>query len=439
MVVEDAMRTPGSVSTAVARTPATRDRYVDLLRAASIVLVVFGHWLITVAVWDHGELDAHSVLTDVPLAQLLTWVFQVVPLFFAVGGVANMLALRSARHTGRGTGPYLGGRVMRLTVPVLPLAAVWLAAGPLLRAVGVDPAAVDRALHVTAQPIWFLAVYLVVVAAAPLLLAAHERVRWAVPIALAVLAGAGDVVSVAAPSVGWLNYVVVLAFAHQLGFFYSDGTAASWSRARLAMVATAAFAGLVALAAGPYPVSMVGVSGASRSNMSPPSVCIVVLAVWQCALALLARPALDSWVHHRRPWAAVVAVNGSVMTIFLWHLTATVLAVGIVLPLGFPTAPPGTPRWWLLRPLWLALLAVLLAGLVAVFGGVERRWRISAPVSVTMGAAAAVTAALAMVALADAGFGAPSALPAAVVLAVVAVLMHGAPFHGHWVRRSVPQ
>jgi len=433
MVLEDAMRTTRSISLAVDRTPASRDRYVDLLRAASIVLVVTGHWLITVAVWDHGELDAHSVLTDVPLAQPLTWLFQVVPLFFAVGGVANLLALRSARRTGSGTGPYLAGRVLRLTVPVLPLAAVWLVAGPVLRAAGVDGYAVDRAVHITAQPIWFLAVYLVVVAAAPLLVAAHERLRWAVPVALALLAVAGDVVSVVAPWAAWLNYVVVLAFAHQLGFFYGDGTAASWSSARLGVVAAGAFAALVALTAGPYPVSMVGVSGASRSNMSPPSVCIVVLAVWQCAVALLARPALGAWVHRRRPWAAVVAVNGSIMTVFLWHLTATVLAVGIALPLGFPVAAPGTLRWWLLRPLWLALLTVLLVGLVAAFGVVERRCRTAAATTATTGAVAAVTAALAMVVLADAGFGAPSALPAAFVLAAVAALVHGVP--RHWVGR----
>ena len=33
------------------RTPATRDRYVDFLRAFSIATVVIGHWFIAIIVW----------------------------------------------------------------------------------------------------------------------------------------------------------------------------------------------------------------------------------------------------------------------------------------------------------------------------------------------------------------------------------------------------
>ena len=35
----------------VASTPTTRDRVVDFLRAASIVAVVFGHWMIGIVWW----------------------------------------------------------------------------------------------------------------------------------------------------------------------------------------------------------------------------------------------------------------------------------------------------------------------------------------------------------------------------------------------------
>jgi hypothetical protein len=38
----------------VTGTPATRDRVVDFLRAASIVAVVFGHWMIGIVWWQDG-------------------------------------------------------------------------------------------------------------------------------------------------------------------------------------------------------------------------------------------------------------------------------------------------------------------------------------------------------------------------------------------------
>jgi peptidoglycan/LPS O-acetylase OafA/YrhL len=35
-------------------TPSTRDRYVDVLRAVSILAVVFGHWFIGIVWWQGG-------------------------------------------------------------------------------------------------------------------------------------------------------------------------------------------------------------------------------------------------------------------------------------------------------------------------------------------------------------------------------------------------
>ena len=39
-----------------ARTPETRNRYADFLRAASITVVVIGHWLIAAARVENGQL-----------------------------------------------------------------------------------------------------------------------------------------------------------------------------------------------------------------------------------------------------------------------------------------------------------------------------------------------------------------------------------------------
>ena len=41
-----------TVDELAARTPDTRDRYVDFLRAVSILAVVFGHWMIMIIWWQ---------------------------------------------------------------------------------------------------------------------------------------------------------------------------------------------------------------------------------------------------------------------------------------------------------------------------------------------------------------------------------------------------
>src|SRR3982751_3653150 len=80
---------------------ATRDRYVDALRVGSLVVVILGHWLMGV-VTAGGQIS--NALVASPALRLATWVLQVMPLFFLVGGVAHAHALASLDRRGV-TGP----------------------------------------------------------------------------------------------------------------------------------------------------------------------------------------------------------------------------------------------------------------------------------------------------------------------------------------------
>ena len=72
-----------------AATPPRRNRYVDLLRAVSILFVVIGHWLIATLYYVDGELEPGHLLETYPGMHWLTWIFQVMPIFFIVGGYSN--------------------------------------------------------------------------------------------------------------------------------------------------------------------------------------------------------------------------------------------------------------------------------------------------------------------------------------------------------------
>ncbi len=69
------------------------------------------------------------------------------------------------------------------------------------------------------------------------------------------------------------------------------------------------------------------------------------------------------------------------MTLYLWHLTAMIILIGLGLAfggVGFGVEPL-TGIWWASRPIWFAVLSVLTLGLVAVFGRFERPSRDERP------------------------------------------------------------
>src|SRR5206468_4023204 len=117
-----------------------------------------------------------------------------------------------------------------------------------------------------------------------------------------------------------LNGALVFLFAHQLGYFYGDGTLTRARRSAQWSLALSGLFGLVLLTnLGVYPRSMVAVRGEAVSNMFPTTACIAALAVFQAGVAMLLRPAVTAWLSRRRVWKTVVSANAVAMTIFLRH------------------------------------------------------------------------------------------------------------------------
>jgi fucose 4-O-acetylase-like acetyltransferase len=372
-----------SLQDLAAATPSTRDRYVDFLRALSIAVVVFGHWLVVIVYLRGWELSGASALDEVPAARVLTWVLQVMPLFFFVGGFSNLTSWRATKRKGGDYFTFVSSRVDRLMRPCAVFIGVWLAFAAGLNLIAPDLAGrLEPALAIIAKPLWFIAVYLIVIALAPAMLHLHERFGIRVPIAMAGAAAAVDVLRLTfdVPLVGYLNFAFVWLFAHQLGFFYADGSLTRRRPAQLVLAAVAGLAAMVVLTQlGPYSTSMVGVADGRVSNNDPPSICIVAHSLWLVAAAMLARPAATRWLRGARAWKAVIAANSIIMTVFLWHLTALLVGVLALYPLGFPQPEGGSPEWWLIRPVWLVLLTVLLVPFVVAFGRFERPRTAGAP------------------------------------------------------------
>jgi hypothetical protein len=359
-------------------TPDTRDRYVDLLRVMSLGVVVVGHWLMAVVlVGRDGAVSATNVLTIVPSLQPATWLLQVMPVFFFVGGFSHAVALASLRRRGAGYVEFVRSRSERLIRPTAVFIGVWLAVALVIEVTGHHRGVLALATGTVAQPLWFVGVYLGVVALAPVMLRLHRRTAGH-PYAVAALLAAGAVAVDAlrfagdVPYVGLLNVALVWLAVHQLGFVYADGTLPGRRRVAVAL-AVGGFVTVLALTTvGPYPVSMVGMPGEPISNMSPPTVALLAHAVWLIGLVLLVREPVSRWLRRPRVWRNVIAANGLAMTAFLWHLTALFAATALTVGLGLAQPAAGSLAWWLLRPLWILVLAALTLGLVSAFRRVDR-------------------------------------------------------------------
>ncbi len=374
------MRPPRRLAQALAQvveaTPASRDRYVDLLRALALTAVVLGHWLISVIEYDGDRrLTGHSALDSLPWAYPVTWLVQVMPVFFMVGGYANAASLTSHRRRGGDAVGWLQDRGARLVRPTTALLLVLAAAALLARLLGADPVQVRTAVWVASIPLWFLSAYLVVVVLTPVMYGLHQRLGPAVPVVLAGLVALGDVARFHGAAVlaagnflfGWLA-------VHQVGFLWRDGRLPTGPRMALALLLGGAAAVLLLTVVGPYPISMIDIAGERVRNASPPTLALLATATAQLGLIMLLREPAGRWLRRPRPWRTVVAANTVVLTIFLWHMSAVLLLVGALWWAHLlPTPPVGSAAWWLWRIPWLALLTIALTPLVVIFGPIEAR------------------------------------------------------------------
>lgn len=362
----------------VAATPSDRDRFVDLLRVLAIGVVVLWHWTLSVTHREDGALVMPNPIDVVPGGWAATWLLQIMPVFFIVGGFVDLAGWDSTRRRGQGPTAFLRARARRLLLPPLALVAVWAVfelAGRLLID-GHRP--VWTWGEVVFVPLWFLGAYAGVVALTPVTARAH---RWRPVATLAGLATAIAVLDVGRfgggiEVLGLVTSALVWIFAHQLGYLYRDGTLDAIGvrgQATLAVSAAGLLASTTHLTV--YPASMVATRDATFSHMWPTTGAIALVALLQLGLAMLARPLAVRWLRRRRVWKAVIAANAVVLTVFLWHMTAKVGFLGVYEQLGGQLLEEPTTTWWLQRPLWVVGPLLFLLPLVAIFGPLELQLR----------------------------------------------------------------
>jgi hypothetical protein len=211
--------------------------------------------------------------------------------------------------------------------------------------------------------LWFLGVYLVVLAFVPALTRLRTGRGAAVVVALLLAASAaadGIRIAVGTPNSGAANFLIVWLIPVVIGVAYARRLIGR--RAALATAASAFVAQVVLAVTGTYDVSLV-VTGVERmSNVSPPTLLLALHCTWMSCVFVAAAGPVRRWAGRPRVWHVVGVGNGGAMTLYLWHIPAIAVAAFSLHAVGLDAYDVDAPGFWG----FLALRAVVFAVVMAV-------------------------------------------------------------------------
>lgn len=350
----------------------SRNHLVDLARIGSVLIVVIAHTLLYQLSIDGGRV----LITPWAPARiwwLISWFATIVPVFFVAAGFANAVIVDRATIQGATYAGYLVQRVRRILGPL----SLYLAVSTVISTVPAWAGMLDEAVELSrrfAQLLWFLAIYLVILAVAPFAVRAHDR--WGLlPMAPLLVAAIGvDWWSFAVDNheVRWLNLVFIWLLAHQWGVAYHRGWFRGWPvwRNAVTMVIFVLLITWLIFGLG-YPASAVGWADIPIANVQPPTIAIAALGLIQtCALGILERlgvartlpPSVERFV---------ATANALLFTVYLWHIPAILLA-GSALSL-LALAWPAAAGLLLSQVVFLGVVLAVVVILVPLIARVEFR------------------------------------------------------------------
>ncbi|MCB0928537.1 MAG: acyltransferase [Mycobacterium sp.] len=387
--------TPGSAHDNTATSAPPRNLSVDYYRVSGVMLIVFGHWLLSSVTYKSGEFGLEQPLVDIPWTQWLVWLMQAVPVFFLAAGYASAVSWAHWRDTQKMTRQEWVRR--RLSSTLGPtgayLAFIWTLM-IVAKLAGAPAAVLTYAGWAVAMQLWFLAVYSIVVYLTPIGIAAQRRWGLWVPAALGLCVALVDLLSYAAdvPYLNWANYLLCWGAMYTLGIAWYDGRFDERrfsARKRPAADNTGRFSGpgpiplvmlgvsavmlAVLIGYGPYPVCMIDIPGQHIQNSSPPSLAMFFFGCAQTGIAVTLGPMVTRAMSGRRIRGVLAVANNNVMALYLWHMVPVVVVAAIAYPAGLlPQFPENSGSWWLMRGVWVILLAVVTAGEMLVLFKLRR-------------------------------------------------------------------
>ncbi|MGP4057233.1 acyltransferase family protein [Mycobacterium sp. 4D054] len=346
-----------------------RDRALDVARLGSLLVVMFGHCALLLATIDASGVRIGNLIGEVPAVAPLTWLAQVMPLFFLAGGAAAAYDCRS----GTPWGAWVFARALRLYRPVFWYLGAWCA-GLLVARLVFGAGSAARLGGESVALLWFLGVYVVALAFVPVLMRLRDGRAVAFTVAgLTAAAAVMDAVrlSTGEAGAGVLNFLFVWLIPVAIGVGYARGLV---TRRVAVVVGVAALSAQLALVGyGPYETSLVVTGAEDLSNVAPPTLVLALHCIWMsCAFVCVATP-LRRWAARPRVWRVVSAGNAGAMTLYLWHIVAIAIAAFGLHAAGLDAYDAAAPGFWGRLALRGVVFAAVMFGLFRLLTPLERR------------------------------------------------------------------
>lgn len=344
---------------------ASRDTGIDFVRALCVLGVVLLHSIMVGVTVDASGPVFTNASDGTAWIAPLSWLLQVMPLFFVIGGFSGLLAYRRMRERGGTAVGFVAGRLHRLLRPAVFTIAIVGIGLALLTVFGVPADLIATAGFRYGQPLWFLGVFLLCQALLPALAAAHERAPYRTIGVLVAASIAVDVLRAATglEGLGFLNLAFVWMTLQQLGFFLADGRIGRLSRRVRAAAGIAALLLLVVtFLTGVYSPDLI-------ANINPPTAALLLVGIAHTSLLSLHRERIGRFSRRPRVAGFTAFVTVRTMTIYLWHMPVLLVMAGATavyaLVTGVALPALDSADWWAARPLWLST-ALALSAVVAV-------------------------------------------------------------------------
>ena len=262
------------------------------------------------AILDDGELVGGNLLDFSPEYGWITWIGQVMPLFFFVGGFASATSLRSAERRGVAPADWIATRLRPHGHPGRRARRV-LGDRPRGRRRSRrvrgrrgrrrrrrHPAVVPRELHDRHRA---GAVHV------PLVPARTRRCSSAGSSASS--PSPRPLASPGIPMIPQLNWVIGWLGFQVAGFAWQDGRLPT-GRALAGLAATFWVLAIAAVTVGPWPAVMLHHGGLDHSPTHPPSTALLLFGLAYSFTAAALAPAVTAWLERsRRAWQVTIAAN----------------------------------------------------------------------------------------------------------------------------------
>ncbi len=341
-----------TLSERVLAASAGRDRVSDAVKALALAMVLVAHSVAWTKMPD-GKIT--NTLEAAPKLYPITWILQILPLFFLLAGSG----LRSLNANSSGT-RYLA-RVNRLLTPTAILILITLMLSFALAPLN-NKTVSDAAGLLPVQLTWFLGVYLCLVALAPVLKTVAASlplmVVWLVAICVV------DVMRIyVSETVGWLNLILVWGFFAIIGLRLESVRQLSRPILLGSLIGSIA-ASVVAIWMGPYSPALISTTSVEGiSNLAPPTIVLTFAGTAQICLLLLLWPSLERLMHKDKRWVPIAIFATRAMQLYLYHMVFLALGIALMLQFGGTPTPLGI-MWWA-EHILVAAVAITAAWLMA--------------------------------------------------------------------------